>query len=249
MRSVILDNIRQIRYRIETAARKARRDPESVTLVVVTKYAPLDEVRQVCESGLVDFVAENRVQDADSKKRALGEAAGRVKWRLIGHLQTNKAKKAAQIFDAVDSVDSLKVAAALDAAGRKLPVLVQVKLTGRETQSGVPPDELDGLLEGLKQYKNLEPNGLMAIAPQAEDPEQTRPHFRRMRALFERHFAGKPGAQLSMGMSGDFETAVEEGSTMVRLGRIVFSEQQSATARGEFRAGRAGDNTRKGGSE
>jgi len=220
---VILDNIRQIRYRIEKSAQKAGRAPESVSLVVVTKYAPLDKVRDVCESGLVDFVGENRVQDADKKKQELGDAAGRVKWRLIGHLQSNKAKKAAQVFDAVDSIDSLKTAAALDAAGKKLPVLVQVKLTERETQSGVSPDELESVLHGLEAFKNLEPNGLMAIAPQTEDPESTRPHFRRMRELFDRHFSKKPGAQLSMGMSGDFEVAVEEGSTMVRVGRIVFS--------------------------
>lgn len=219
-RSVILDNIKQIRYRVAKASERGRRDPDGVTLVVVTKYAPLDEVRQVCESGLVSFVGENRVQDADSKKKALGPAAGKVGWRMIGHLQTNKAKKAAEIFDSVDSVDSLKLAQALDKAAQgPLPVLLQVKLTGKEAQSGVEPDKVGEMLEGLKAFPKLKPQGLMAIAGQ----EAPRPQFQRAKALFDEHFGGQPGAVLSMGMSGDYEVAVEEGATMIRLGRTVFT--------------------------
>lgn len=219
-RSVILDNIQQIRYRIVKAAQKAGRDPESVTLVVVTKYAPLESVRQVCESGLVSFVGENRVQDADSKMKALGPAAGKVSWRMIGHLQTNKAKKAAELFDSVDSVDSLKLAAALNAAAEgTFPILLQVKLTGKESQSGLEPGKVGETLEGLKAFPKLRPQGLMAIAGQ-DDP---RPQFRQAKALFDEHFGGRPGAVLSMGMSGDYEVAVEEGATMIRLGRTVFT--------------------------
>ncbi len=186
----------------------------------MTKYAPLDKVRELLESGEVAEVGENRVQDAAVKKQALGPLAQRAQWRLIGHLQSNKAKKAVAVFDAVDSIDSVHTAAALDAAlDKRLPILVQVKLSERQTQSGVSPDGLASLLSGLAAYPRLDVSGLMAIAPQGEDP---RPGFRRMRALFEEHFRDRPGARLSMGMSGDFETAVEEGATMVRIGSTVF---------------------------
>jgi len=194
----------------------------------VTKYATPEQVREVIASGLVAELGESRVQAAEAKKRELGDLAQRVRWRLIGHLQTNKARKAAELFDAVDSVDSLRVAQALEQAlaelAKKLPVLVQVKLTGRETQSGVPPEDLPALLEGLQAYPHLEARGLMAIAPQAACAEEARPHFRRMRELFDRFFASRPEAQLSLGMSGDYEVAVEEGATMVRLGAMVFRE-------------------------
>jgi pyridoxal phosphate enzyme (YggS family) len=227
MRSVILDNLEKIRYRIDSAAARAGRDPQSVLLVVVTKYAPLEAVRQVCESGLVREIAENRVQDAEKKMQELGEAARKVRWRMIGHLQTNKAKKAAELFDSVDSVDSLKLAAALDAAagrfGKKLPVLLQVKLSAKETQSGTAPEDIGALLQAVKGLRNLEVQGLMAIAPQAYRPDEARTAFRRMRSLFDSFFKDQPGARLSMGMSGDFDVAVEEGSNMVRLGRVVFT--------------------------
>jgi hypothetical protein len=196
--------------------------------VVVTKYASLAQTREAIASGMVAEIAESRIQDAEAKKAALGDAAGRVRWRFIGHLQTNKAKKAAEIFDAVDSVDSLRVAQALEKAlapaGKTLPILVQVKLTERDTQGGAAPESLGGLLQELKAYPHLEVRGLMAIAPQARTPEEVRPHFRRMRGWFERFFADKPGAQLSMGMSSDYEVAVEEGSTLVRLGSVVFGQ-------------------------
>lgn len=225
---MILDNLAQIRYRATSAARRAGRDPERVQIVVVTKYAPLDKVRLVCESGLVSQIGESRTSDADAKREALGPAAARVRWRMIGHLQTNKAKKAIDIFDTVDSVDSMKVAAALDSAAaarqKILPVLLQVKLTEKETQSGFSPEQVGEALEGLRARRSLKVEGLMAIAPQSEDPELLRPYFRSMRELFERYFADRPDAQLSMGMSEDFEVAIEEGATMVRLGRIVFSE-------------------------
>lgn len=225
--SVILDNIKKIRYRLDSATARAGRDPKSVILVVVTKYAPIESVRQVCESGLVREIAENRVQDAGKKMEQLGEAAGKVRWRMIGHLQSNKAGKAVEIFDSVDSVDSLKLAAALDAAagkrGKKLPILLQVKLSAKETQSGAAPEEIGALLQAARKLRNLDVRGLMAVAPQVAVPNEARPAFRRMKSLFDEFFKDQPEAQLSMGMSEDFEVAVEEGATMVRLGRIVFS--------------------------
>ncbi len=226
---VILDNLKKIQYRIASAAQKAGRNPAEISIVIVTKYAPLDRIREVLSSGLVHEVGENRVQDAAAKKEALGDQAKTVRWRLIGHLQTNKARLAAQTFDAVDSVDSLRVAAALDAAcaaqKKTMPVLIQVKLTDKQTQAGAALEEVPELLEGLKAFPNLQARGLMAIAPDLEPVELVRPHFKKMRQAFDLIFAKSPNAQLSMGMSRDFETAVEEGATHLRLGSVVFTEQ------------------------
>ena len=227
---MLIDNLNQIRYRIRAAAQRAGRNPDAVSLVAVTKYAALSDVAELLKSGLVAEVGENRVQDAERKKDALGDLAGKVRWRLIGHLQTNKAKKAVAVFDAVDSVDSEKVAAALDAAlaGRTqpLPVMAQVKLTDRESQSGVAPSELGSLIEALKKYPRLRLEGLMGIAPDLEPLEAVRPSFRLLRELRDRHL---PGGRLSMGMSRDFEIAVEEGADMVRVGTQIFSQPSPAS--------------------
>lgn len=225
MTSLLLDNLSKIRLRIEAAASRAGRDPAAVGLVVVTKYAPLEAVKEVLASGLVREVGENRVQDAQRKKEALGPLADSVRWRLIGHLQTNKARQALRNFSAIDSVDSLKLAAELDrvwTGEEPFPVLVQVKLSDKETQSGAAPEELEGLLSGMQKLPRLRVRGLMSLAPMLEPVEAVRPHFRRMRELFERFFAGKKDAQLSMGMSRDFEIAVEEGATLVRVGSAIF---------------------------
>lgn len=227
---MLIDNLNQIRYRMRAAALRANRAPDAVTLVAVTKYASLEAVREVLASGLVAEAGENRVQDAEKKKLLLGELAGKVRWRLIGHLQTNKARKAASVFDAVDSIDSEKVAAALDAAlsdaGRTLPVMVQVKLTARETQSGIAPSGLGALLEALEKYPRLKVEGLMGIAPDVEPLEAVRPAFRTLRELRDRHL---PGGRLSMGMSRDFEIAIEEGADLVRIGSQIFSQQSTAS--------------------
>jgi pyridoxal phosphate enzyme (YggS family) len=222
---VIIDNLNQIRYRVRAAAVRAGRDPGSVRLVAVTKYASLDAIKTLLETGLVAETGESRVQDAERKKLALGDLAGKVRWRLIGHLQTNKAKKAVSVFDAVDTVDSVKVAAALDAAlagsEKTLPVLVQVKLTGKETQSGIAPEDLGALLDALGKFERLKVEGLMGIAPDVEPAEAARPSFRALRELRDRHL---PGGLLSMGMSRDFEVAVEEGADLVRIGSQIFSQ-------------------------
>jgi pyridoxal phosphate enzyme (YggS family) len=222
---VLIDNLNQIRYRVRAAAVRAGRDPGAVRLVAVTKYAPLDAVKTILETGLIAEVGENRVQDAERKKLALGELAGKVRWRLIGHLQTNKARKAVTVFDAVDSIDSEKIAAALDAAltgsETTFPVMVQVKLTGKETQSGIAPEELGALLQALKKYPRLRTEGLMGIAPDVEPLENVRPSFRTLRGLRDRHL---PDGKLSMGMSRDFEIAVEEGADLIRIGSQIFSQ-------------------------
>jgi pyridoxal phosphate enzyme (YggS family) len=221
---VFIDNLEKIRYRMTAAAARSNRDAGAISIVVVTKYASLEAVREALSSNRVLEVGENRVQDAEKKKLELGALAGKVRWRLIGHLQTNKAKKAVQTFDAIDSVDSLKLATALDAAmagsGRQLPVMIQVKLSESETQSGVGPNELPGLIEEVRRRRHLELQGLMGIAPNVEPLEAVRPSFKLLRELRDKHL---PGGKLSMGMSRDFEVAIEEGADLVRIGTQIFA--------------------------
>lgn len=221
---MFIDNLEKIRYRMNAAAARTNRDGGAIGLVVVTKYAPLTEVREALLSGLVTEVGESRVQDAEKKKLELGGLAGKVRWRLIGHLQTNKAKKAVQTFDAIDSVDSEKLAKSLDAAltgtGRMLPVMLQVKLSDSETQYGASPAELPGLIEAVRKLPNLELQGLMGIAPNVEPLEAVRPSFKRLKGLRDEHL---PGGRLSMGMSRDFELAIEEGADLVRIGTQIFA--------------------------
>jgi len=227
---VFIDNLNQIRYRIREASERAKRNPDAIRLVAVTKYASLDSVRALLDSGLVAEVGESRVQDAERKKLELGGLADTVRWRLIGHLQTNKAKKAARVFNAVDSIDSEKVAAVLDAAlagsAMTLPVMIQVKLTERQTQSGVAPEGLGALIEALKKYPRLVLEGLMAVAPDVEPLEAVRPSFRLLRELRDRHL---PSGLLNMGMSRDFEIAVEEGADLVRIGSQIFTQPSQAS--------------------
>lgn len=227
MALVVLDNLNKIRSVMAAAAGRTGRNPESVGLVAVTKYAPLESIKELLDCGLVMEVGENRVQDAKSKIETLGEKARKVKWRLIGHLQSNKARLALQIFDAIDSLDSLKLAEVLEKelslTNQKLPVLVQVKLSDKETQFGVAPEEVANFLESLKKCAHLDVCGLMAIAPALEPVESVRPYFRRMKELFDQFFAGRPEARLSMGMSRDYEIAIEEGATHIRIGSSIFS--------------------------
>ncbi len=219
---MFIDNLDKIRYRMASAASRTNRDARAIDLVAVTKYASLEAVKEALSSGRLTEVGENRVQDAEKKKLELGALAGTVRWRLIGHLQTNKAKKAAAVFDAVDSVDSERVAKALNDArtGSKLPVMIQVKLTDKDTQSGVAPEELPGLIEAVRKLPNLELTGLMGIAPDLEPVEAVRPSFRLLRELRDRHL---PGGRLNMGMSRDFEIAIEEGSDLIRVGTQIFA--------------------------
>ncbi len=227
---MFIDNLDKIRYRIAAAAKRTNRNGDAITLVVVTKYAPFEDVKTALSSGLVLEVGENRVQDAEKKKSSLGELGGKVRWRLIGHLQTNKAKKAVAVFDAVDSIDSEKIAKALDAAlegaNRKLPVMIQVKLSESETQSGATPAELPGLIEAVKKCSRLELQGLMGIAPNVEPLEAVRPSFRLLRELRDKYL---PNGRLSMGMSRDFEIAIEEGADLVRIGSQIFTQHSPAS--------------------
>ncbi|MFA6093201.1 MAG: YggS family pyridoxal phosphate-dependent enzyme [Elusimicrobiota bacterium] len=230
---MILEKFETLSRRIADAARRSGRDPSSVGLVAVVKKSSSEDVRTLLLSGRVPWFAESRLQDAARRRMELGPAAEKGRWRFIGHLQTNKAASAAELFESIDSVDSLRLARTLDAAAarmqKRLEILIQVKLTDRETQSGLRPEEAGGFLKELQAFPNLSPNGLMAIAPLCEEtPEQARPGFRRMRELLEKHFPPDrfPQRRLSMGMSNDFEVAVEEGSTLLRIGSALFSQDR-----------------------
>ncbi|MFA5140546.1 MAG: YggS family pyridoxal phosphate-dependent enzyme [Elusimicrobiota bacterium] len=227
---MIFERLDAIRKRVEAACSRSGRAAAGVEVLAVTKHAPVPAVLDLLKSGAVRHFGVNRIQDGARLKEALGEHVRSGCWRFIGHLQTNKARLALETFDWIDSIDSIRLAEALDKRlsqeGKRKKVLIQVKLSARDTQSGVAPDEVDGLLEGLRRFGSLEPAGLMAIAPLVEPVSETRPYFRKAREIFERCF-GKPGPSgegpsLSMGMSRDFEIAVEEGATLIRIGTALF---------------------------
>lgn len=242
---MIFENLKSVQSRIRAAAERAGRSPDEVGLVAVTKYAGLDAMAELLACGLIREIGESRVQAAQAKKAALGAEASGVRWRMIGRLQQNKARRACEIFDCIDSLDKESLAAALDGVlapeDRLLPVLVQVKLAESPTQGGVRPEDLDDFLKRLKAFPRLDVSGLMAIAPNLEPVEEVRPFFRKTKILFDRFFSGRPGAQLSMGMSRDFEIAVEEGSTRVRVGSTIFVPSASVGKGREYQTTSEGD--------
>ena len=231
--TTIAENVATVRERIARAAARVGRKPESVTLMAVSKTVEPERIRQAYAAGLRVF-GENRVQEFQDKSSALSGWNG-AEWHLIGHLQSNKANRASEIFDAVDSVDSLRLAERLDraaAAGNKvLPVLIEMNIGGEQSKNGVPLDspELESLLSGAEQLGHLQVRGLMAVPPLASNPEAARPYFRVLRDLRDsiatRRLPRVAMDVLSMGMSHDFEVAVEEGSTCVRVGTAIFGER------------------------
>jgi pyridoxal phosphate enzyme (YggS family) len=228
---VIAERVAAVRDRIARAASRARRRPEEVTLVAVSKTHPAEAVRAAFAAGLRHF-GENKVQEAEAKIAALaGPHAEGLVWHLVGHLQSNKARAAAGLFDRVDSVDEAKLAARLEKAAaekhKTIPVLVQVRLGGEESKSGLDEQRLFPVLEMMRGLKRLRLDGLMTLPPPADDPEAMRPFFRRLRALRDEAKAAGllRGSELSMGMSHDLEVAVEEGATMVRVGTAIFGER------------------------
>lgn len=226
----IAENIAGIRERITTAAARVKRKPEDITLMAVTKTVEPERIRQAYDSGLRVF-GENRVQEFEGKLEAL-RGVKEAEWHLIGHLQSNKAKKAAESFQSVDSVDSLRLAQKLNEAakqlGRTLPALIEIKVSEEESKAGIEMDspELEILLLGAAELQNLNIRGLMTVPPYTEDPEGARLYFRALRDLRDsiaaRKLAGIAMDVLSMGMSHDFEVAIEEGSTCVRVGSAIF---------------------------
>src|ERR1700687_4331089 len=232
----IPENISAVRQRIAEAARRAARRPEEIALMEVTKTHPPERIREAYAAGLRLF-GENRVQEFAGKAAALANLAG-AEWHMIGHLQTNKAGRAAELFGAVDSVDSVKLAEKLDTTaqnlGKKLGVLIEINVGGETAKSGVAPDsdELEALLTTAPRFEALEFRGLMTIPPFTDNPEDARPYFRVVRelrdAIAARRLPAVSLGVLSMGMSHDFEVAIGEGSTCVRVGTAIFGARTKA---------------------
>lgn len=219
----IAENLERVRERIARAAHRVGRAPEEVLLVGATKGVDPERIADAVEAGL-EIVGENYVQEAQRKREVLGD---RVRWHMIGRLQRNKVRHAVRIFEMVQSVDSLKLAQEVqkraEREGKKIAILIQVNLAGEETKAGVSPEGVEALARAIQRMPNLELRGLMTMPPYFEDPEGARPYFRTLRELRDRLLEKDlPLKELSMGMSGDFEVAIEEGATMVRIGTAIF---------------------------
>ncbi|MGA7375124.1 MAG: YggS family pyridoxal phosphate-dependent enzyme [Candidatus Sulfotelmatobacter sp.] len=229
----ITENIAAVSERIEKAAKRAGRPREDIALMAVTKTQPTEKIREAYHAGL-NLFGENRVQEFSAKVAALADLYD-AEWHMIGHLQTNKAARTVGLFHAVDSVDSLKLAEKLDASarklGKKLNVLIEINLGGEVAKSGAASDspDLGALLQAAPRFEALTFRGLMTVPPFADDPQSARPYFQKLRELRDQISARKLPAiemtQLSMGMSHDFEVAIEEGSTCVRVGTAIFGER------------------------
>jgi hypothetical protein len=216
----LADRLAAVRARMERAAGRARRDPALIRLLAVTKIFPAEAIQEAYALGLREF-GENYVQEFEGKAPLVRDLAG-ARFHLIGHLQSNKAARAAELFQVVETVDSAKLARRLNEAGRGLDVMLEVKLSQEEAKSGVDPGEVPALIAAVRACANLRLLGLMTMPPWSEDPEAPRECFRRLRELAEAHGL----SELSMGMSSDLETAIEEGSTCVRVGTALFGQRR-----------------------
>jgi PLP dependent protein len=216
----LADRIEQVRARMANACARAHRDAASVKLLAVTKVFGPEVILDAYEHGLRDF-GENYVQEMERKWPAVSHLSD-ARFHLIGHLQSNKTKKAVQLFSAIDSVDSVKLAKRLDAEGKSIDVMVEVKLSDEESKSGASVEELPAIVDAIRASKHLKLTGLMTVPPWSEDAELSRPYFARLRQLAEEH--GIP--ELSMGMSNDMEVAIEEGATWVRVGTALFGRRK-----------------------
>jgi PLP dependent protein len=232
--NALAENLARVSEQIARAAGRAGRQPEQITLVAISKTFPAEAICAAYDAGVRAF-GENRVQEFEAKRAALhsveGLADGSVTWHLIGHLQSNKARRAAELFDRIDSVDGVALARKLDAAAlekhKTLPVLIEVNIGLEKTKSGVGENDLVAVAKEVAALEHLELLGLMTVPPFSEEPEGARPHFRRLREL--RDLASRVIERslpvLSMGMSHDFEIAIEEGATEVRIGTAIFGER------------------------
>jgi pyridoxal phosphate enzyme (YggS family) len=225
--SVVRENLLRVMERIERAAQRAGRNPKEIKLVAVSKTVETDRIREAIDAGACIF-GENYVQEAQAKIEALGR---RVAWHFIGHLQSNKAKFAIRLFDMVHSVDSLSLAEELnrraETAGQTLGVLIEVKLSEEATKFGTEEEGVFRLAGRIKDLSHLSLKGLMTMPPFFDSPEMSRPYFVRLRLLKDRMMgSGLPVADLSMGMSADFEIAIEEGATYVRIGTAIFGPRR-----------------------
>jgi hypothetical protein len=230
----LAENARTLRERVAAAAQRSGRQPEDVRIIAVTKTVAVESLRAAHALGF-DAFGENRVQEAEEKIAALRELD--LRWELIGHLQTNKAARALQLFNRIQSLDSLRLAEVLNARGREnswvVPVLLEVNVSGEPSKTGFTPGALREAARVVADCGWLRAEGLMTIAPLASDPEAARPHFRRLRELRDElaeHVPLAKGAwrELSMGMTDDFAVAIEEGATLIRIGRALFGERPLA---------------------
>ena len=217
----VAEQLTRVRERMAAACHRAGRSPDEVTLVGVSKGMPAQAVAEAYAAGLQD-VGENRVQEAAAKSEALAAQGVRPRWHLVGHLQTNKAKTVTGLFAILHSVDSVRLAQALSRRAREpLPILLEVNVAQEASKFGFTPQEVTSALRSIVDLPNLDVRGLMTIAPQTDQPESVRPVFQRLREL--RDELGL--RELSMGMTNAFEVAIEEGATMVRVGRAIFGER------------------------
>jgi len=223
-------NLKAIQDRIEAACARTGRDPASVTLLAVSKSQSPDAVRAAADLGL-NLFGENKVQEAKAK---IPLCPGNLRWHMIGHLQTNKCGDAVRFFELIQSVDSLELAEEINKragqAAKTMPILLEVNIAGEASKFGYPPDRLLKELEQIHALKRIEIQGLMTIPPWTPEPEKVRPIFRQLRELKERgeQFLGAPLPHLSMGMSGDFGVAIEEGATIVRIGTALFGPRSQS---------------------
>lgn len=220
-------NLNQVRERIERAAARVGRDPREIKLVAVTKTVAIERIQEAVAAGAMIF-GENYVQEAKHKIEEIGHAG--IQWHFIGHLQTNKAKYAVRLFDLIHAVDSSALARELDrraaTAGRIVDCLIEVNLSPEGSKFGISKEEAPTLAREMTELKNISLKGLMTMPPYADDPEEARPYFIALRRLKEEiEPTGIPLPELSMGMSQDFEAAIEEGATIVRVGRAIFGER------------------------
>jgi PLP dependent protein len=217
----IKTNLEAVRHRIDRACRRSGRSASDVTLIAVTKTEGTEAVRAAYQLGIRNF-GENRVQEANPKIQALADLYPHPTWHMIGHLQSNKLKTALEIFDVIQSIDSLYLAEAVSRRStRKVPVLLQVNVAGESTKTGFPLTAISRSFKQILTLPGLQVKGLMTIAPLVNDPEEVRPIFRKLRELRDSFQL----EHLSMGMTDDFEIAIEEGATMVRIGRAIFGER------------------------
>jgi pyridoxal phosphate enzyme (YggS family) len=226
----LADNLNSIQQRIASACARTGRDPQSVALLAVSKGQPPEAVSEAAALGVTLF-GENKVQEAKAK---IPRCSGRLRWQMIGHLQSNKCRDAVELFEMIQSVDSLHLAEEIqrraDQAAKSMPVLLEVNLAGEASKFGYRPDALLAELSKINALSRLEIHGLMTVPPWTDEPEKVRPVFRELRELKLRceEILGAPLPHLSMGMSGDFEVAIEEGATIVRIGTALFGPRRKA---------------------
>src|SRR6478736_6491818 len=229
----LAENLEQIEKRIHAACERAGRSRDSVLLLAVSKTHPPEVIHEAVNLGLT-FFGENKIQEAKAK---IPDSPGKARWHFIGHLQSNKCRDAVELFEMIQGVDSLAIAQEInkraEQAGKTMPILLEINVAGEGSKFGYQPEQMLADLESLNTLPRLEIHGLMAIPPYTPEPEKARPYFQKLRELKQQAevVLGAPLPQLSMGMSGDFEVAIEEGATMVRVGTALFGERSSSVRR------------------